>query len=48
MRLAFLSPRTIEAVLEGKVKAGIDAKALLLDANLPACWQAQEQLLLPG
>lgn len=48
LRLAFLSPRIIEAILEGKVKAGIDAKALLLDANLPACWQAQEQLLLPS
>ena len=48
LRLAFLSPSIIEAMLEGRLRAGIDAKALLLDATLPACWKHQEQLLLPG
>jgi hypothetical protein len=47
VRLAFLAPDVIEAVLAGRTKAGVDAKALLTRRAIPAVWDEQVELLLP-
>ncbi|MFM7350159.1 MAG: recombinase family protein [Erythrobacter sp.] len=43
-RLSWLSPRIIEAIIDGRQPARLDRRALL-EADLPACWQAQERML---
>lgn len=43
-RLSWLSPRLIEAIIDGRQPARLDRK-MLLDADLPLCWRAQELML---
>jgi site-specific DNA recombinase len=43
-RLSWLSPRVIEAIIDGRQPARLDRRQLL-EADLPLCWQAQERLL---
>jgi site-specific DNA recombinase len=43
-RLSWLSPRIIEAIIDGRQPARIDRR-VLLEADLPLCWQAQERML---
>ena len=43
-RLSWLSPRIIEAIIDGRQPARLDRRALL-EADLPTCWQAQERML---
>ena len=47
-RLAFLSPRVIEAILAGRQRAGIDAAALLRADTIALDWEEQEKQLLAG
>jgi site-specific DNA recombinase len=48
VRLAFLSPRVVEAVLAGRLRAGIDAAALLKAGTISLDWEQQEKQLLAG
>jgi DNA invertase Pin-like site-specific DNA recombinase len=43
-RLSWLSPRIIEAIIDGSQPARIDRR-VLLEANLPTCWRTQERML---
>jgi site-specific DNA recombinase len=43
-RLSWLSPRIIEAIIDGRQPARIDRR-VLLEANLPTCWRTQERML---
>jgi hypothetical protein len=45
LRLAFLSPRVVEAILSGRHPARLDAE-MLLAPGFPASWKAQERLFL--
>ena len=47
VRLAFLSPAVVEAVLAGKQRTGVDVGRLTLDAPVPGSWREQQLLLLP-
>jgi site-specific DNA recombinase len=44
VRVSWLSPRIVEAIVSGKQPSHLDRR-LLLEADLPACWAAQEQML---
>ncbi len=44
LRISWLSPRVVEAIVSGKQPAHLDRKQLL-ETDLPACWAAQEQML---
>jgi site-specific DNA recombinase len=48
VRLAFLSPRVIEAILAGRLRAGIDAAQLLRAQTISLDWEEQEKHLLVG
>jgi site-specific DNA recombinase len=43
-RLSWLSPRIIEAIIDGHQPARLDRRTLL-EADLPSCWRAQERML---
>lgn len=43
-RLSWLSPRIIEAIIDGRQPPRLDRRALL-ESDLPVCWQAQERIL---
>jgi hypothetical protein len=43
-RLSWLSPRIVEAIIDGRQPPRLDRRALLA-ADLPVCWQAQERTL---
>ena len=43
-RLSWLSPRIIEAIIDGRQPSRLDRRALL-EADLPTCWRAQERML---
>lgn len=43
-RLSWLSPRIIEAIIDGRQPARLDRRHLL-EADLPVCWHAQERML---
>lgn len=43
-RLSWLSPRVVEAIIDGRQPARLDRRHLL-EANLPLCWHAQERML---
>lgn len=43
-RLSWLSPRIVEAIIDGRQPARLDRRQVL-EADLPLCWQAQEQML---
>ena len=47
LRLAFLSPAVVEAIITGNLKAGISGSALLAPDGIPACWQEQASRFLP-
>ena len=47
VRLAFLSPRVIEAAVAGKLRAGIDAATMLAPGAISAAWGVQERAFLP-
>jgi len=46
VRLAFLSPKVVEAAMHGRLRTGIAADGLLAPGFFPAEWAAQERLLL--
>ena len=46
VRLAFLSPKVVEAAMHGRLRTGIAAGDLLAPGFFPAQWAAQERLLL--
>jgi site-specific DNA recombinase len=46
LRLAFLSPRVVEAILEGRLRADIDASALTRTHAIDPDWHKQERMLL--
>jgi hypothetical protein len=46
VRLAFLAPDVVEAILAGKQRAGVTAKALTLDARIEASWEQQVATML--
>lgn len=48
IRLAFLSPSVVEAMLRGSIRASVDAAALTATDAVPGCWQAQATLILPA
>ncbi|UYV16766.1 hypothetical protein [Porphyrobacter sp. ULC335] len=43
-RLSWLSPRIIEAIIDGRQPARLYRKQQL-EAKLPICWSAQERML---
>lgn len=45
IRLAFLAPDIMEAILKGREPAGLNADLLLRLPGLPIDWQGQRQLL---
>jgi hypothetical protein len=47
VRLAFLSPRVIDAALSGNMRAGVDGVTLVSSAGIPARWEDQANALLP-
>lgn len=48
VRLAFLSPRVIEGILAGRLRAGIDRTALSKAEMISLDWNEQERRLLVG
>lgn len=48
VRLAFLSPQVIEGIMAGRLRAGIDSKALLRVDAINPDWNVQEGQLLAG
>ena len=47
MRLAFLAPRIVEAIVEGRQPADLSAIAMTQRIELPPLWSAQQQALEP-
>jgi site-specific DNA recombinase len=45
MRLAYLSPRIVTAILDGRQPAGLTASKLMQDTRLPMDWREQERSL---
>jgi site-specific DNA recombinase len=45
MRLAFLAPKIVEAIAEGRQPADLTALAMTQRIDLPLLWSAQEQAL---
>ncbi|MXO61325.1 hypothetical protein GRI89_17415 [Altererythrobacter salegens] len=45
MRLSFLAPEIIEAIIAGKVPTSISAKALMGLHDLPIEWSRQQRVL---
>jgi hypothetical protein len=43
-RLSWLSPRIVEAIIDGRQPTRLDRRTLL-EADLPSCWRAQERML---
>uniref|UniRef100_UPI0015750A29 recombinase family protein n=1 Tax=Sphingomonas bacterium TaxID=1895847 RepID=UPI0015750A29 len=48
VRLAFLSPAVIEAVLKGSVRAEVNSTTITATDAIPACWQVQARKMLPA
>lgn len=48
VRFAFLSPRVLDAIIAGKLKAGIDANRLLKPGAISPDWLIQENALIAG
>ena len=44
LRLSWLSPRIVESIIDGRQPVRLDRR-MLLEADLPLCWQKQEQML---
>jgi hypothetical protein len=47
LRLAFLAPAVVEAVLAGNIRAGVDGAALTATGAVPALWTEQMAAVLP-
>jgi site-specific DNA recombinase len=47
MRLAFLAPRIVEAIVEGRQPADLSTLAMTQRIELPPLWSAQQQALEP-
>ena len=47
LRLAFLSPQVTEALLKGRLRAGVDTSSLTLAGPLAASWREQAAAMLP-
>jgi hypothetical protein len=47
MRLAFLAPRIVEAIAEGRQPAHLSTLAMTQRIELPPLWSAQQQALEP-
>ena len=45
MRLAFLAPRIVEAIVEGRQPADLSTLAMTQRIELPPLWSAQQQAL---
>jgi hypothetical protein len=43
-RLSWLSPRIIEAIIDGRQPPRVNRR-VLLEADLPTCWRMQERML---
>ena len=48
VRLAFLAPEVVEAVLDGKLKAGVSGSSLVNMGSVPALWDEQREQLISG
>jgi site-specific DNA recombinase len=48
LRLAFLAPPVVDAILAGKQRAGVDAGALTGTGAVDSCWRVQQANLLPA
>jgi hypothetical protein len=48
LRLAFLSPAVTDALLAGRLRAGVDGAQLTATGAVPACWVEQRRALPPG
>jgi hypothetical protein len=48
VRLTFLSPRVIEGILAGRLRASVDASELLKAGTISLDWEQQEKQLLAG
>ena len=48
LRLAFLSPAVIEALLAGALKPEIDSTALIATGAIPLDWAEQERRFVAG
>ena len=46
VRLAFLSPRVVDAILAGRLRAGVDATQLLRAEAISLDWEEQEKQLI--
>lgn len=47
-RLAFLAPEVVEGIIAGKLRSGVDGRALLKPDAISLDWQEQERRLLTG
>jgi site-specific DNA recombinase len=47
LRLAFLAPPVVDAILAGKQRAGIDAAALTVTGAIDPRWESQRASFLP-
>ncbi len=45
MKLAFLAPDIVQAILEGRQPVDLTAARLMRLSNLPASWEDQRRLL---
>jgi hypothetical protein len=48
VRLAFLAPAVVEAILVGKARAGIDGASLTATEAIAAAWNEQARSMLPA
>jgi len=48
LRLAFLAPAVVDGILAGRVRAGVDAAALVATGAVSLRWAEQGRALLPG
>jgi hypothetical protein len=48
LRLAFLAPAVVEAILAGTIRTGVDGAALTATGAVPGLWAEQVRTLLPG
>lgn len=48
VRLAFLGPEIVEAVLRGDQSVSVSARELRRVESMPSCWRAQARALLSG
>jgi len=48
LRLAFLAPEVVSAILNGSTRAGVDASRLFAAGAISADWTEQRRMLLPA